>query len=154
MKKAEPVKPQGVNRVVIAVWDMEKSKKLYSDLLGATFHDSVAEEAAELGLSVSISWDAGIELVSPLPDCDSKVKRTLEKRGEGLIGAVWVVDDIEKARATAEGLGIPIWYTVDYSQDQINKYQQGRFSKFKEYMLDPRTTYGVETIIGQIEPKS
>ena len=147
------MKPLGVNRVVIAVKDFESGKQRYSKLLGATFHSTNDEEAAALGLRIAMSWDAGIELVSPLPDCDSKVKRTIETRGEGLIGVVFNVDDIEKAREAAEELGIPIWYTVDYSQEQIDKYQQGRFKKFKEYMLDARAAHGVGAIIGQIEPK-
>ena len=147
------MKPLGVNRVVIAVKDIDKGKHLYSELLGATFHNTNDEEAAALGLQVAISWDAGIELVSPLADRDTKVKHIIETRGEGLIGVVFLVDDIEKARGAAEELGIPVGYTVDYSQEQIDKYHQGRFSKFKEYMLDSRSTHGVGAIIGQIEPR-
>ncbi|MDD5094926.1 MAG: VOC family protein [Dehalococcoidia bacterium] len=145
------MQPLGVNRVVIAVKDLERGKQLFSKLLGATFHSTNDEEAASLGVSMAMSWDAGIELVSPLPDRDSKIKQIVETRGEGLIGVVFVVDDVEEAKEAADELGIPVWYTVDYSQEQIDTYQQGRFRKFKEYMLDPRGVHGVGAIIAQIE---
>lgn len=57
---------RGVNRVMIAVHDMEKAKQQYADLLGATFMD--ANWTGEpFGISVAIAWDAGIELCAPLP---------------------------------------------------------------------------------------
>jgi catechol 2,3-dioxygenase-like lactoylglutathione lyase family enzyme len=57
---------RGVNRIMIAVHDLDKAKQQYSDLLGATFVD--AHWTGEpFGISVSIAWDAGIELCAPLP---------------------------------------------------------------------------------------
>ena len=56
----------GVNRIMIAVRDLDRAKQLYSDLLGATFID--AHWTGEpFGIAVSIAWDAGIELRAPLP---------------------------------------------------------------------------------------
>lgn len=147
------MKPLGVNRVTIAVKDMEKGKELYSELLGATFYPANDEEAATMGIQVAMSWDAGIELIAPLPDRDSFVKQLMETRGEGVVGVVFAVDDVEQARQAAERRGIAIYYTVDYSQDEIDQHLQGRFRKYKEYMLDPSGTYGTGPVIGQIEPK-
>jgi len=147
------MKPLGVNRVTIAVKDMEKGKELYSELLGATFYPANDEEAATMGIQVAMSWDAGIELIAPLPDRDSLVKQLMETRGEGVVGVVFAVDDVEQARQAAERRGIAIYYTVDYSQDEIDQHLQGRFRKYKEYMLDPSSTYGTGPVIGQIEPK-
>ena len=137
------MKPLGVNRVTIAVKDIEKGKDVYSKLLGATFHSANVEDAASFGISVAMSWDAGIELVAPLPDRDSFVREFIEERGEGLMGVIFAVDDVEEARATAEKLGIKIWHTIDYDQKQIDKHLQSRFKKYKEYMLDPTGTCGV-----------
>ena len=147
------MKPLGVNRVTIAVKDLEKGKELYAELLGATFHSGNEEEAAALGVQVAMSWDAGIELVSPLPGRDSFVKQIIDARGEGVLGVVFCVNDVDEARRVAEKRGIPIWHTVDYSQKEIDKHLQGRFKKYKEYMLAPTGTLGAGPVIGQIEPK-
>lgn len=147
------MKPLGVNRVTIAVKDLEKGKALYSELLGATFHPANAEDAAAMGIAVAMSWDAGIELVAPLPGRESFVKSIIETRGEGLIGVVFAVDDVEAAKKAAGELGIRIWHSLDYSQEEIDRHLQGRFKKYKEYMLDPSGTMGVGAVIGEFEPK-
>ena len=147
------MKPLGINRVTIAVRELEHGIEFYSKLLGATFFDANADDAEKLGIRVAMSWDAGIELVSPIPEKDSFVSQIIEKRGEGLIGVVFAVDDVEAAHDAAENLGVGVWYTLDYSQEEIDKHLQGRFTKYKEYMLDPSTSYGVGPVIGQFEPK-
>ncbi|MBM3132881.1 MAG: VOC family protein, partial [Chloroflexi bacterium] len=125
----------------------------YSKLLGATFHSGNDEDATAMGIKVAMSWDAGIELVAPLPGRDSFVKGIIDKRGEGLIGVVFEVDDVDQAKGAVDELGIKVWHALDYSQEQIDKYLQGRFTKYKEYMLDPSRTCGVGPVIGQFEPK-
>ncbi len=56
----------GVNRIILAVRDLQKAKAYYEDLLGATFHD--AHWTGEpFGIQVAISWNAGIELCAPIP---------------------------------------------------------------------------------------
>jgi len=147
------MKPRGVNRVTIAVKDLQTGTEVYSKLLGATFHSANAEDAATFGIQVAMSWDAGIELVAPLPDRDSFVRKFIEERGEGLMGVVFAVDDVDEARDAAEKLGAQVWHAIDYSQDQIDKHLQGRFKKYKEYMLSPTGTCGVGPVIAQIEPK-
>ena len=77
---------RGVNCVMIAVHDLEKAKRHYGALLGATFMD--AHWTGEpFGISVSIAWDAGIELCAPLPgrEKDSAVAQFLAHRGEGVM---------------------------------------------------------------------
>ena len=147
------MKPQGVNRVCIAVKDLETGMDFYGKLLGATFHESTAEEVVTLGIRVAMSWDAGIELVSPMPARESFVSEFIEKRGEGLMSVVFAVDNVDEAYKAAQALGIGVWYTVDYSQEEIDKNLQGRFTKYKEYMLDPDTSYGVGPVIGEFKTK-
>ena len=147
------MKPCGVNRVTIAVRDLEKGIALYSKLLGATFHDQ-SIPAQPFGLRCAISWDAGIELVAPLPGRDSFVSSFLEKHGEGLMGVVFTVDDVEECCGVAKEMGISVIALIaDYDQNQIDAYLQGRFKKYKEYMLNPADTLGVGPVIGQIEPR-
>jgi len=147
------MKALGVNRVTIAVKDLKKGMEVYSRLLGATFHGAKAQDAAAFGIEVAMSWDAGIELVAPLPDRDSHVKEFIEQRGEGLMGVVFGVDDVEEAREQAQSLGAQVWHTLEYDQDDLDKYFQGRFKKYREHMLGPEGTCGVAPVIGQFEPK-
>ena len=58
------MKQRGINRVTMAVWDLEEGKAFYSKLLGATFHPVHDEDAAAHGVVCAIAWDAGIELVA------------------------------------------------------------------------------------------
>jgi len=147
------VRPLGINRVTIAVRDLERGKEVFSRLLGATFHPAGEEDAARFGVRVAISWDAGIELVSPLPGRESPVARFLEERGEGLMGVVFAVDDLGEARRRAEEMGVPVWHELDYSQEEIDRRLQGRFSRYREIMLGSRGTCGVAPVIGEFAPR-
>ncbi len=147
------MKPRGVNRVTIAVKDLQKGIDTYSKLLGATFHSANAEDAAKFGIEVAMSWDAGIELVAPLPDRESHVKNFIKQRGEGLMGVIFAVDDVDDAKGAALALEAQIWHELDYDQAEIDTHLQGRFTKYKEYMLSPEGTCGVGPVIAQIEPK-
>jgi len=147
------MKPLGINRVVIAVKDLEKGMDFFSKLLGATFHEATADDVVTLGIRVAFSWDAGIELVSPMQGRESFVTEILEQQGEGLINVVFAVDDVEKAREAAEALGLGIWYSVDYDQETIDKHLQGRFAKYKLYMLDAGTSGGIGSVIAEIKSK-
>lgn len=146
------MKPKGVNRVVIAVRDLDAAMETYSRLLGATFHDTSAG-AEPFGVRVAMSWDAGIELCSPLPGRNSYVEKIIKENGEGLVGVVFCVDDVEEAYSRADEMGISVLATVDYDQKTIDQYLEGRFKKYKEYMLSGDPLRGVGMIVGQIEPK-
>jgi catechol 2,3-dioxygenase-like lactoylglutathione lyase family enzyme len=39
-KNGDLMKLRGINRIIVAVKDLDKSKKFYSDVLGATFHEA------------------------------------------------------------------------------------------------------------------
>ena len=146
------MRPKGVNRVVIAVKDMDGAIEQYSRLLGANFHDA-SKGAEAFGVRVAISWDAGIELCSPLPGKNSYVEKIIEKQGEGLMSAVFCVDDVEEARSRACEIGMSVLATIDYDQKTIDEQLEGRFKKYKEYMLAGDRLTGVGMIVGQIEPK-
>ena len=97
---------RGVNRIMIAVHDINKAKKQYSDLLSATFLD--ADWTGEpFGINVSIAWDAGIELCAPMPgrEKDSAISQFLEKRGEGIMNVFFGVDNGDEANERASSHG-------------------------------------------------
>jgi len=60
---------------------------------------------------------------------------------------------VEKAREAAEALGLGLWYSVDYDQETIDKHLQGRFTKYKLYMLDAGTSGGIGAVIGEFKHK-
>ena len=146
------MKPRGINRIVIAVKDLQKGVDLYSKLLGATFHKA-SGTGEPMGIDVAISWDAGIELCAPLPGKDVFLEQHIEQNGEGIMAVVFRVDDADEARDMAENAGINVLVPIDYSQDEINQHFEGMFSKYKEYVLDSTEKCGFSVMLGQIELK-
>ena len=143
------MKQRGINRVVMAVWDLAKGKEFYSKLLSATFHPVHDADAAAHGIECAIAWDAGVELVAPLPEHPSFVRKHLEKNGEGLVGAVFAVADVDASRDAAEVLGVNIVGSLDYEQATIDRWLQGRCEKYKEYFLAPDGPLSAGLLIGE-----
>ncbi|MCP4706376.1 MAG: methylmalonyl-CoA epimerase [candidate division Zixibacteria bacterium] len=87
-----------VSHIGIAVEDLEKSIKLFTQILGC---DPVSiEEVAEQKVKVAIFRPGGekttaIELVCPVSD-SSPIKKYLEKRGQGLHHISIKTDDIKE----------------------------------------------------------
>lgn len=145
---------RGVNRVMIAVHDMEKAKRLYSDLLGATFRD--ADWTGEpFGISVAIAWDAGIELCAPLPgrENDSAVSPFLAQRGEGIMNVFFGVDDGDAALERASGQGYRCVNALDYTQEEIDRHLDGLFSRYQEFTLDAGARCGFAVTLARIDEK-
>ncbi len=126
---------RGVNRVVMAVRDLDAGRSFYERLLGCTFHHGDDEEAARFGVRVLFSWDGGVELVAPIVGADSYIEAIIAEKGEGLIGVVWAVDDADAAKAAAEEMGVGSFFTLDYSRAQIDEHLQGRFRRYYEHFL-------------------
>lgn len=131
---------RGVNRVVMAVSDLDAGREFYEKLLGCTFHHGNDEEAAAFGVRMLFSWDGGVELVAPIPGKDSHIEKIIAAKGEGLIGVVWAVADADASKAAGEELGVGSFYTLDYSQEQIDADLQGRFTRYYEHFLSGATT--------------
>ena len=146
------MKPQGINRIVIAVRDLQKGIDLYSNLLGATFHKA-SGTGEPMGIDVAISWDAGIELIAPIPGKDLFLEQLIEQNGEGIQSVVFDVEDADEARDTAEQAGMNVIVTVDYSEEEIAQHLEGMFNKYKEYVLDSTEKCGFTVMLGEIVPK-
>lgn len=145
---------RGVNRVMIAVHDLEKAKRQYRDLLGATFVD--AHWTGEpFGISVSIAWDAGIELCAPLPgrEKDSAVSQFLASRGEGIMNVFFGVDDGDTAMGRAAAQGYGCVNALDFTQDEIDQHLGGRFSRYQEFTLNSGARCGFAVTLAQIDEK-
>lgn len=146
---------RGVNRVMIAVKDLEKAKQQYQNLLGATFMD--ADWTGEsFGIRVSIAWDAGIELCAPMPgrEKDSAVSQFLSERGEGVMCVFFGADDVDAAKAQASSLGYDSVHELDYTQEEIDQHLAGLFSKYQEVTLNSSSQCGFAIALARIDPKS
>lgn len=143
---------RGVNRVMIAVHDLEKAKQAYTDLLGATFMEA-HWTGAPWGIEVAIAWDAGIELCAPMPgrEHDSAVSQFLAQRGEGVINVFFGVDDGDAAHARAAALGYACVNALDYTQEEIDAHLGGLFSRYQEFTLASADRLGFAVTLARID---
>jgi catechol 2,3-dioxygenase-like lactoylglutathione lyase family enzyme len=144
----------GVNRIIVAVRDLEKSKSYYAGLLGAHFYEANWTGEA-FGIEVAISWNAGIELCAPIPGRERNCALTsfLDQRGEGIVNVVFNVDNADKALERAKAANIQTINALDYTQAEIDKHLSGLFSRYKEYFLNTGAQCGYGITLGQIEAK-
>ena len=145
---------KGVNRIMIAVRNLETAKQRYHDLLGATFVD--AHWTGEpFGIGVSIAWDAGIELCAPLPgrEDSSAVSAFLAAHGEGVMNVFFNVDDGDAAMERATRDGYRSVHALDYTQAEIDQHLGGMFSRYQEFNLDTAERCGFAISLARIEPR-
>lgn len=144
----------GVNRIMIAVRDLEGAKKKYRDLLGANFVD--AHWTGEpFGISVSIAWDAGIELCAPLPgrEDSSAISGFLATHGEGVMNVFFNVCDGEAAMDRAKRHGYNSVQSLDYTQAEIDQHLGALFQRYQEFTLDTGESCGFTVSLARIEAK-
>ncbi len=132
-----------IQRVVIAVRNLEESAKRYADLLGITFLDLGVQEGH--GVRAMVSKDWLVELISPVgPRCVAA--HFLEKHGEGVMGVAFQVPNIDEARLHVENKGFKVLSELDFGENESWK-------SFKEIILDTKDTNGAPIIIVEAEPK-
>lgn len=89
--------------------NQERAADLWREL-GLTFAEVVVDD---LEIRVLIDWDAGIELVSPLPGAGESAQAFttfLETQGEGLYSLVMNVDEVDGPEAIARRSGAEVGY--------------------------------------------
>jgi predicted enzyme related to lactoylglutathione lyase len=148
------VSVNGVNRVIVAVHDLERAKSFYAELLGADFHDA-SWTGEPFGIQVAISWNAGIELCAPIPGRERECAITpfLEQNGEGVINVVFNVHDADESLARAKAAGAQPMLPVDYTQEEIDEHLGGLFTRYKEYFLNTVEQCGYTITLGQLEAR-
>ena len=144
----------GVNRIILAVRDLDKAKRYYAELLGATFHEA-NWTGESFGIQVAISWNAGIELCAPIPGKEHECVLTplLDARGDTILNVVFNVDDADAGLARAKQQGIQTTNAVDYTQDEMDRHLDGLFTRYKEYFLNTGARCGYGITLGQFEAK-
>lgn len=151
------MKSKGVNRVVFAVKNLDEAIPLYSRLFNTTFKEGEGAMAASYGIRAAVSWEAAIEIISPLPESNAHmgraVARFLKKNGGGVYSVVFSVDNVDEAYTRATEMGIQVSGKFELDQEQIGQFLGDKFKKFKQYSLSAADTCGVQIVMGQIEPK-
>mgnify|MGYP001156833414 FL=1 len=141
---------KGINRIVVAVWDFEKGKTYFETLLDAEFApENTDGEAEAFGVRVAMAWDAGIELISPIPNKPSPIRAEMEQNGEGIKGVVFAVLDADNAMKNGETLGLHSYYQLDYTQEEINNKCQGRFTTYKEHFISAKAPLNATILLGE-----
>lgn len=145
---------KGVNRIILAVHNLEASKAFYKELLGAEFHEANWTGEA-FGIHVAISWNAGIELCAPMPgrEADCFLAPMLKNRGEGILNVVFDFDDADEPHARAKAMSIATINAVDYTQSEIDAHLGGILSRYKEYFLGTRDKCGYAITLGEFKAK-
>ena len=113
------MKQQGVNRVVMAVRDLEAGRAFYEELLGCTFHSANDEEASAFGVRVLMSWDGGIELVAPIEEREVMSTPSSTPRAKAS-SAWWGRCRCRPSQGSGRATRRPSFFTLDYDQDQID----------------------------------
>ncbi|NNE72500.1 MAG: hypothetical protein HKN26_02450 [Acidimicrobiales bacterium] len=142
-------KQRGINRIVVGVWDFEAGKRFYGDLLDATWQINPEGDAEAWGVQVAMAFDAGIELVSPIEGKDSAARTTMEANGEGILGVVFAVEDADASLAAANEAGIDAFFTLDYSQDEIDRKLAGKFTRYYEHFLAAKPPLSGSVLLGE-----
>lgn len=115
---------QNINRVDHVMYIAKPENQVayveqLAKLCRVRFHGPV--EKPELGVRLYISWSAGLEVISPVSDTlpwSLHMKQHIDKRGEGLLGVVFGVKDVDEARAHAESLGYQTSEIIENSGDE------------------------------------
>ncbi len=132
-----------IQRVVIAVRNLDEAVMRYSDLLGVRFVDYGEQEKG--GVRAMVSEDWLVELISPVQP-QSVAARFLEKHGEGVMGVAFEVADLYEARRNVENNGFKVLDEIDFGAvDQ--------WSSFKEIILHPKDTNGAPIMFVEVQPK-
>jgi methylmalonyl-CoA/ethylmalonyl-CoA epimerase len=106
-----------LHHVVFAVSAERQSTvaQMFSEL-GFRFN---AAELTELGVTVALDWDRGLELISPVPGSTTSVAASvnefLDRHGDGVYTVVLRVPDASAAESIAERYGSTMRFRQNFS---------------------------------------
>ncbi|MBT7697599.1 MAG: hypothetical protein HN737_09345, partial [Desulfobacterales bacterium] len=121
-----------IDRVVIAVKDVEKSISFFSDLLGITFDEIGGGD--EFGFKGSYSG-LGLELLAPTSE-DTFMGKFLKNRGEGLWAVVLKVSNLDEAVEKFKSKGLK----------PAGEVKEG---KMREVAFHPKDSHGMQIILAE-----
>lgn len=103
----------------------------------------------DMGFVMYIDWDAGLEVVAPYDqrtDFNGVLHDWLAARGEGLMGVVFGVNDLEAHKHQLEAKGIPVGPVMD---DLPTSPWHHRLMLRERAVLQP--VIGSSIVLGQID---
>lgn len=121
-----------VDHIGVAVKDLEKSLKFYTETLGMNLQDTEIVEDQKVKVAFLPIGDTEIELLEST-DENGPIAKYIEKKGEGIQHIAYRVDDIDKAIAEMKQKGIRMI-------DENPRYGAGGA---KIAFLHPKSTNGV-----------
>jgi len=100
-----------VNHIDHVVWlsRLENADKNVAELEAITDGKFVRMDRDDMQVVLFIDWDAGLEVVAPMPevnDLNRALHDRLESHGEGLLAAVFGVKNLEKHKEKLEAKGM------------------------------------------------
>ncbi len=129
-----------LDHIGIAVKSIDKTKKLYSDILGLLHAGSETVQEQKVTTAFFPVGDTEIELLeSTAPD--GPIAKYLEKKGEGVQHLAFRVDNIEAALEELKAKGIKL----------IDEKPRMGAGGAKIAFLHPKSTYGVLVEISERE---
>lgn len=125
-----------IDRIAIAVKDLEKAAAFFSDLLDIEF--DIVGSSPELGMRGGYSA-CGLELIEPTHP-QSIIGRFLEQRGEGLWAVVLKVKNMDEMIKRFEEKGLKVAGDVTAGA-------------MREVAFHPKGSYGVEIVLAEYPEK-
>lgn len=111
-----------INHVDHVAWisrpeNLEANVAQLEQLTGATL---TRFDRKDMGFSMCISWEAGLEVVAPMEertDFNTWLWSELEAKGEGVTSVVFGVRNLDAHKARLEKMGIPVGPLLDDHPD-------------------------------------
>ena len=102
-----------INRVDHVAWvsKLENIEKNVAELEDITEGKLIRFERPDMGFVMYVDWDAGLEVVAPLAErsqLNEALHSRLETHGEGLLGVVFGVENLERHKAKLEAKGYEV----------------------------------------------
>ncbi len=121
-----------IDRIAIAVKDLEKAIKFFSDLLDVDF--DIVGSSKELGMR-GVYSACGLELIEPTHP-DSIIGRFLKQRGEGLWALVLKVRNMDEMIKKFEEKGLKVAGDVTVGA-------------MREVAFHPKNSHGVQIVLAE-----
>jgi methylmalonyl-CoA/ethylmalonyl-CoA epimerase len=130
------MKIEKIDRVVLAVDDVNKAADFFASLLGIQFDEPVVAE--ELNIRVRYS-SLGLQLNEAITP-ESDVAKFLKKRGGGCYCVVFRADDVDEA-------------VKEFTAKGVRHVGRVRVGKLREEVFHPADTYGLMIVVCQYPEK-
>lgn len=127
---------ESIERIVVAVKDLEEARRRFSDLLEFEFDDPLADETYNMRAVYSVF---GLELVeSTAPG--SAVDRYIQARGEGVFRIVIKVSNMDEAIARFAAKGVRA----------VGELTVGGM---REVAFHPKDTHGMQIVLAEYKAR-